>query len=69
MATVILYDINESAVADWARKNCSSFVAWLVYENDELTFFADDPEWCTRYEFDITDEQEAMMFQLKWQGQ
>jgi len=29
----------------------------------------DDIEWFIRYEFEFTDEQEAMMFQLRWQGQ
>jgi len=69
MAIITLYDINEIEVADWARKNCSSFVSWFVYENDELAWADDELDWYMRYEFDITNEQEAMMFQLRWEGQ
>ena len=68
MAIVSLFDINETTVAEWARNNCPSFEGWFVYENDIL-FLDDDPEWCTRYEFEFADDQEALMFQLRWQGQ
>jgi hypothetical protein len=72
MAIVILYDIEEILVTDWARNNCSSFVGWLIYENSNafgFTNWEDDPEWCIRYELEFTDEQEALMFRLRWQGQ
>ena len=51
--------------------NCSSFVGWLIYENGEalsLIGYDDDIDWYIRYEFEFADEQEAMLFQLKWQG-
>lgn len=72
MAIVILYDINEDELTKWAVENCPSFVSWLIYENsDAFTFAAADaePEWHIRYEFEFYNEQDALLFQLKWQGQ
>jgi len=69
MAIVTLYDINEDTLSDWARNNCGSFVCWYVTDNDTFSMLDDDIEWFIRYEFEFTDEQEAMMFQLRWQGQ
>jgi len=70
MAIITLYDIEEKLVTDWARINCPSFVAWLIYENDDaLGWGVNSPEWWIRYELEFTDEQEALMFQLRWQGQ
>jgi hypothetical protein len=67
MAIVTLYDINEYDVSCWAIENCSSFSGWLIYENDVL--FDEQPDWQISYEFEFADEQEAMLFQLRWQGQ
>jgi hypothetical protein len=64
MAIVTFYDINEETVSTWARKNCPSFVCWLVYESTDL-----DETWLLRYEFEFTDNHDAMLFQLRWQGQ
>lgn len=71
MAIVTLYDIEEKLVTDWARSNCPSFTSWSVYENDQLVWADNDRTWTwkTRYEFDLVDEQEALIFRLKWQGQ
>lgn len=72
MAIVKLYDIDEIKVSNWARTNCGSFVGWLIYENsDAFTFqyLDSDAEWMIRYEFEFADEHEAMIFQLRWQGQ
>jgi hypothetical protein len=72
MAIVILYDINEFEVSSWARINCASFVSWLIYENEDallLTYIDEGPDWKIRYEFEFTDQYEAMIFQLRWQGQ
>jgi hypothetical protein len=70
MAIVILYDIDEIEVATWTRQNCPSLSSWLVYENNPL--WGDPGEndpWFARYEFEFGDEQEAMLFQLRWDGQ
>jgi hypothetical protein len=52
--------------------NCASFVGWLIYENGEALsftgFYDDEIDWHIRYEFEFADDQEAMLFQLKWQG-
>jgi len=64
MAIVVLFDIDEIELSTWARENCPSFVCWLVYES-ELA----DEDWYLRYEFEFTNEQDAMLFQLKWEGQ
>jgi hypothetical protein len=31
--------------------------------------FDEQPDWQISYEFEFADEQEAMLFQLRWQGQ
>jgi hypothetical protein len=72
MAIVTLYDIDEDTLSRWAITNCYSFVSWLIYENSEALSFIgydDEAEWYIRYEFEFTDEQEALLFQMKWQGQ
>lgn len=69
MAIVTLHDIDEDTLSDWARANCSSFVAWYITENDPFAVLEPDCEWTVRYEFEFADEQEALLFQLKWQGQ
>jgi hypothetical protein len=70
MAIVSLYDIDEDTLSRWAMANCSSFVGWLIYENSDAFDFVniDEDGWHVRYEFEFEDEQEAMLFQLKWQG-
>jgi hypothetical protein len=67
MAIVTLYDIDEYDVSCWAIENCPSFGGWLIYEND--VFFDQEPDWNVCYEFEFADEREAMVFQLRWQGQ
>jgi len=72
MAIVKLYDINEDILSNWAIENCPSFVSWLIYENSDA--FADVNldnynKWMLRYEFEFINDQEAMLFQLRWQGQ
>ena len=69
MAIVTLYDINEDTLSDWARANCSSFVAWYITENDPFVVLEPAAEWAVCYEFEFADELEAMLFQLRWQGQ
>lgn len=72
MAIITLYDINETFTTDWARNNCPSFVGWMVYENDATTAWSwldNEPEWWIRYEFEFLNEHDAMLFQLRWQGQ
>lgn len=68
MAIVTLFDIDEIELSTWARKNCPSFVCWLVYENNESLFSTDEQDWYLRYEFEFTNEHDAMLFQLKWMG-
>jgi hypothetical protein len=71
MAIVKLYDIDEETLSNWATTNCPSFQGWLIYENSEswMSFDSDsDEEWAIRYEFEFADDQEALLFQLKWQG-
>lgn len=69
MAVIKLYDIDEEELSSWAKKNCSSFVGWYIFENDPFALLDDDVDWAVRYEFEFTNEQEAMLFQLRWQGQ
>lgn len=72
MAIITLYDIDEGTLSDWARANCPSFVSWLIYENSDAFGFVnldDENEWMIRYEFEFNNEQDAMLFQLRWQGQ
>lgn len=69
MAIVTLYDIDEDTLSDWARANCPSFISWYITENDPFAVLEPDCEWATRYKFEFTDEREALLFQLKWQGQ
>lgn len=68
MAIIVLYDIDEDQLREWALENCPSFISWMIYENGD-GFDVLDPEWYVRYEFEFGDEQEAMLFQLRWQGQ
>jgi len=72
MAIVTLYDIDEDQLREWAVENCPSFSNWLIYTNkDAFSFFEqeDDPVWQVRYEFEFNNEQDAILFQLRWQGQ
>lgn len=69
MAIITLHDIDEDTLSSWARDNCSSFVGWYIIENDPFASLEENVEWFVRYEFDFTDDHDAMMFQLRWQGQ
>lgn len=72
MAIVKLFDIDEDTLSRWAFENCPSFQGWLIYENSDAFGFVDwddETEWMVRYEFEFADDQEAMLFQLRWQGQ
>jgi hypothetical protein len=72
MAIVTLYDIDEDQLREWAVENCPSFVSWLIYENSNAFSFdvlGEEPEWHIRYEFEFYNEQDALLFQLRWQGQ
>ena len=72
MAIVTLYDIDEDVASKWAIKNCPTLEGWLVTENSDAFGFVawdDEPEWSLRYDFEFADELEAMLFQLRWQGQ
>lgn len=71
MAIVQLYDIDENAVSQWAIENCKSFAGWLIYDNTSSFGFVnldDEFDWMLRYEFEFTDDHEALLFRLKWQG-
>ena len=63
MAIVTLYDVDEVNISTWARKNCPSFLCWLVYESQDI-----NEEWYMQYNFEFGDEHDAMLFQLKWAG-
>jgi len=72
MAIVEFYDIDENTLSNWAMTNCPSFCGWLIYENSDAFGFVnldEDQGWMIRYEFEFADEQEALFFQLRWQGQ
>ena len=72
MAIIRLYDIDEETLSKWAIENCPSFQGWLIRENIDafgLINLDEDEQWMVRYEFEFADEQEAMYFQLRWQGQ
>ena len=61
---VELTDINEADAVAWAKEHCSSFCSWLIYEDQ--TYLGYEP---TRYQFEFYNEQDAVLFQLRWQGQ
>lgn len=61
---VDLVHINEADVVAWAREHCPSFCSWLIYEDQ--TYLGFEP---TRYRFEFYNEQDAVLFQLRWQGQ
>jgi len=66
MAIVILTDVDEDAVVAWTKENCPSFLGWMVcdgHDNRDLTGYL------IRFEFEFFDEQDAMFFRLKWDGQ
>ena len=63
---VELTDINEADAVAWAREHCSSFCSWLIYEGESYAGVDLDP---IRYQFEFYNEQDAVLFQLRWQGQ
>ena len=71
MAIVKLHDIDENSLSEWAIENGPSCRGWLIYENpDAFSFDIDDENlWMIRYEFEFADERDAILFQLRWQGQ
>lgn len=82
MAIVTLYDLeNEEEVTEWARVNCPSLWRVMCYEPPAFALpvirahikanTVDDivSDWLTKHEFEFGDEQEAMLFQLRWDGQ
>lgn len=72
MAIVKLYDIDEAKLSKWALKNCPSFCGWILYENYDAFGFVnldEGQDWMVRYEFEFGDEQDAFIFQLRWEGQ
>ena len=71
MAIVQLFDIDEYTVSSWAIENCPGFCGWVIYEKPDIFHFDVDDEnlWMIRYEFEFTNDQDAILFQLRWQGQ
>jgi hypothetical protein len=63
---VELTGINEDDVVVWAREHCPSFCSWMIYEDQTYLGFESTP---TRYRFEFYNEQDAVLFQLRWQGQ
>jgi hypothetical protein len=63
---VELHDIDENKIVAWAQEHCPSFCSWLIYEGESYAGVDLDP---IRYKFEFYNEQDAMLFQLKWQGQ
>jgi hypothetical protein len=62
---VELNSIDENEVVTWAKEHCASFCSWLVYE-DDLNYI---DIRATKYKFEFYNEQDAVLFQLRWQGQ
>jgi hypothetical protein len=62
---VELNNIDESEIVTWAKEHCPSFCSWLVYE-DDLSYI--DIQ-ATKYKFEFYNEQDAMLFLMRWQGQ
>lgn len=70
ITTVTLMNLSpdrEREIVWWARDNCPSFGAWYIYEDSFNNI--DKDEWNTEYRFTFGDEQDSMIFQLRWQGQ
>jgi hypothetical protein len=70
ISSVLLMNLTpdkEREIMCWARDNCPSFGAWYVYEDSINNI--DTDEWNTEFRFTFSDERDALMFQLRWQGQ
>lgn len=59
-----LYDVDDDIETGlWAHENCPSFTGWVVIDGDH------DDVYNTSYKFYFNEERDAVLFQLKWQGQ
>jgi len=70
ITTVVLMNLTpnkEREIVWWARDNCPSFGAWYIYEDSFNNI--DRDEWNTEYRFTFSNEKDAILFQLRWQGQ
>ena len=57
---------NDNEIGMWAFENCPSFNGWTQTTSDYLI---NDEDFDTHYIFYFTDERDAVIFQLRWQGQ
>jgi hypothetical protein len=62
---VEVFGINEDAAVAWAREHCASFCSWLIYNDASFGTWDATP---ARYEFEFYDEQDAMLFLMRWGG-
>jgi hypothetical protein len=53
--------ITEADAAHWAWKNCTSFKGWTNMDTSDTSVLYD-----VVVEFRFSDEQDALMFTLKW---
>jgi hypothetical protein len=59
-----LFDVpDDIEIGLWAHENCPSFTGWVVIGGETLDDFL------TTYKFYFNNEQDAVLFQLRWQGQ
>lgn len=57
---------NDNEVGMWAFEHCPSFNGWVQVTPDTAML---DEEVDTQYIFHFIDERDAVIFQLRWQGQ
>lgn len=70
MNVVVLLNLDqnkEREVVWWARENCPSFHAWYVYQDSDNEPLIE--EWDSHFKFMFGNERDAIIFQLRWQGQ
>jgi hypothetical protein len=62
---VTLVDVEDDIqIGQWAQENCPSFTGWLVVD----TFHDPDADSIEDFRFYFTQEQDAMIFLMRWQG-
>lgn len=61
---VELYDVDDDVETGlWAHRTCPSFTGWVTIDGDH------SDEYTTMYKFYFDQEQDAMVFLMRWQGQ
>jgi len=57
---VVLYEIDEGELIEWAINNCDSFI-YKTHKDARI-----DDHFTSLHQFYFTDEKDAMWFRLHW---